>query len=676
MDALFAGVPLLEGAFAALLLGALASLILARRRHASGWVSVGAVAVAGLLLWAAAWRGFVHPEPAQALVSIPAAGAALLVRVDALSAVFLAIVATIGFLTTLFSVHYMDRFPNDTVAKYYPALQVLFAAITGVVVTADFLFFLAFWELMTLASFFLVTFERENEAAQRAGLKYFVVNQAAALGMLAAALLLWRSTGSFAFTALRGSLGALLVSQPVLANIVLLLFFLGFATKAGVLPMGSWLPDAYPAAPSGATAAFGGTMTKLGVYGLLRVFLELLPLSSATTGWGVAIAVLGAVSLFVGTLTALAQDDVKRLMSFHVIGQVGYMYFGIGMGLALLRFHPLLGSLGLLAGVFHMVNHSLYKSCLFLGAGAVEYRTGVRSLGAMPGGLGSVMAVTAGCALLASLAIAGVPPLNGFASKWLIYATGILGAGVLWVLPLAALVAMFISLATLASFLKYLGGTFLGQRTTGDELREVPLSMLLPQATLALLCLAFGLVPLLPLTAVHRAVAGLASGATIPALSGLLGGGPGLSLVQAGVALGGWAPLPVGLGLLLLAAGSYYLLQRAGGAATRTVPVWTCGELETGAAVRYAPGSFYRPFKEAFHGLYPTFHVRAPAFPAAARQALEPDRWLYYPLARDADRVARGVARAHVGLLQVYLLWIILGAAAVFLLLLLVGGGT
>ncbi len=676
MDALFAGVPLLEGAFGVLLLGALASLILARRRHASGWVSVGAVGVAGVLLWGAAWLGFVHPEPARALVAIPAAGAALLVRIDALSAVFLAIVATIGFLTTLFSVHYMDRFQNDTVAKYYPVLQVLFAAIIGVVVTADFLFFLAFWELMTLASFFLVTFERENEAAQRAGLKYFVINQAAALGMLAAALLLWRSTGSFAFAALRGALGAMLASQPVLANVVLLLFFLGFATKAGVLPMGSWLPDAYPAAPSGATAAFGGTMTKLGVYGLLRVFLELLPLSGATTGWGVVIAALGVVSLFVGTLTALAQDDVKRLMSFHVIGQVGYMYFSIGMGLALLRFHPLLGALGLLAGVFHMVNHSLYKSCLFLGAGAVEYRTGVRSLGAMPGGLGGVMAVTAGCALLASLAIAGVPPLNGFASKWLIYATGILGAGVLWVLPLAALVAMFISLATLASFLKYLGGTFLGQRTTESEVREVPISMLVPQATLALLCLAFGLVPLLPLTAVHRAVAGLASGASVPALAGLLGGGPGLSLVQAGVPLGGWAPLPIALGLIALGAVCYFALQRAGGAAKRSVPVWTCGELETGAAVRYAAGSFYRPFKEAFHGLYPTVHVHAPAFPAAARQALEPDRWLYYPLARDADRVARGVARAHVGLLQVYLLWIILGAAAVFLLLLLVGGGS
>ncbi len=675
MPGLFAGVHLLEAAFGLLLLGALVSLALARRRHASGWVSVGCVGVAALLLWAAAWGGFVRPEPAAAVLAIPAVGAALLVRVDALSAVFLAIVGTIGFLTTLFSVRYMDRFPNDTVAKYYPVLQILFAAIVGVVVSADFLFFLAFWELMTLASFFLVTYERENPAAQRAGLKYFVVNQAAALGMLAAALVLWRGAGSFGFAALRDSLGGLLQTRPLLGHTVLLLFFLGFATKAGVLPMGSWLPDAYPAAPSGATAAFGGTMTKLGVYGLLRVFLELLPLSSATTAWGIVIAAAGLVSLFVGTLTALGQDDAKRLMSFHVIGQVGYMYFGIGMGLALLRVDPVLGSLGLLAGVFHMVNHSIYKSCLFLGAGAVEYRTGVRSLAAMPGGLGSVMAGSAACALVASLAIAGVPPLNGFASKWLIYATGILGSGVAWALPLAALVAMFISLATLASFLKYLGGAFLGQRPAEGTVREVPVSMLVPQLGLALLCLAFGLVPLLPLAGVHRALIELPSAATIPALAGLLGGGPGLALVRDGLTVGGWAPLPIALGLVLLAVGCFYGLQRAGGAATRQVPVWTCGELEPAARVRYEPGSYYRPFKEAFHGLYPSFRVRLPAFPAGLRHALEPDSWLYLPLARDVDRAARGVARAHTGLVQVYLVWIIVGAAVIFLLLALLGGG-
>lgn len=672
---LASGVDLLLAAFALLLLGALASLVLARRRHLCGWVSSAFVGVAAVFLWVAAIGGFVSPQPAQSLVSIPSVGGALIVRVDALSAVFLAITATVGFLTTLFSVRYMDRFEGNTLAKFFPVLQVLFAAIVGVVVTADFLFFLAFWELMTLASFFLVTFDRENPAAQRAGLKYFVVNQAAALGMLAAALLLWRSAGSFAFPALRSALGALLTGSPVLANVILLLFFLGFTTKAGVLPMGSWLPDAYPAAPSGATAAFGGAMTKLGIYGLLRVFLDLLPLSQATTVWGAIIAATGVATLFVGTLSALLQDDAKRLMSFHAIGQVGYMLLGIGMGLALLRVHPALAALGLMAGLFHLVNNAVYKTGLFLSAGAVEYRIGTCSLAKAGGGLAGPMAITAACAMAASLAIAGVPPLNGFASKWLIYATGILGSQVAWLLPLGAVVAMFISLATLASFLKYMGGTFLGQPPAGD-VREVPASMLIPQGVLALLCLAFGLLPLVPLAAVYRAVAGLASAGNLPALAALLGSGPDLVLSSAGLPLGGWAPLAAGLGLVVLTGGCYYALQRAGGAVRREVPVWTCGELEEPATVRYAPASFYRPFKEAFHDIYPTVHVRAPAFPLVLRKLLEPDRWLYLPLAHGAERAARGVSRTHVGLLQVYLLWTILGALAVLLLLLLVGGAS
>lgn len=663
----------LELAVFLLLLGGFASFATARNRRVSGWVSVGFVGAAAASLWAVVAQSFsASPDPELSLLSIPAIGASLAIHPDPLSAIFLAITATVAFLTTLYSVEYMDRFRGDSVAKYYPVLQLLFAGIIGVVVTADFFFFLVFWELMTLASFFLVTFERKNRASQRAGLKYFIVNQAAALGMMAAALILWRQSGSFHFEAFRETLGLMLASEPFVGHLVLLLFFLGFATKAGILPMGSWLPDAYPAAPSGATAAFGGTMTNLGVYGLLRVFLHLLPLSPATTAWGVLIALAGLGSLFVGTLTALRQDDTKRVMSFHVIGQGGYMFLGIGMGLALLRVDPVLGALGLLAGTFHMLNGSLYKSCLFLGAGAVEYRTGTRSLAAL-GGLGPLMAVTAACALTASLAIAGVPPLNGFASKWLMYATGILGGLSFPLLAVAALVAMFISLVTLASFLKYLGGAFLGVPPENEEIREVPATMAVPQVVLALACVGFGLLPLLPLAYVHRAIVGLPSAAAIPGLGALLGTGPSLEIVGAGMDLAQWAPLTVALGLVVLGLFTFLGLQRAGDAPVRTVPVWTCGEKESVEATRYRAGSFYRPFKEAFRGVYPTPRWRLPRFPARVRRVLELDGWLYLPLARGAEWVARSVSRTHVGVLQVYLLWIVLGAVAVLAILLLIG---
>ena len=658
-------VSLLCSGFSLLLAGAAVSLALASRRRASGWASVGFVGAAGVALWAVVIRVFsVGPEPEVTVVSLPSVGAGLVVSVDPLSAIFLAITATIAFLTTLYSVEYMTSYRADSVAKYYPLLQLLFAGIVGVVVTSDFVFFVVFWELMTFASFFLVTFEAGDRTAQRAGLKYFVVNQAATFGMIAAALVLWTRSGSFRFSALREALGGLVETQPLLAHLVLFLFFIGFATKAGILPMGDWLPDAYPAAPSGATAAFGGAMTKLGVYGLLRVFLGFLPLTPTTRTWGVVIALAGAGSLFVGTLTALKQDDIKRLMSFHVIGQVGYMFLGIGFGLFFLPTNPPLAALGLLAGTFHMVNHSLYKSCLFLGAGAVSYRTGTRSLSGL-GGLRSLMPATAMYALVAALAIAGVPPLNGFTSKWLIYVTAILGGQAFPLFVILGIVAMFISLVTLASFLKYLGGAFLGPPSTLRGIREVPASMLVPQAFLALACVAFGLLPRWPLLFVHRAVASLPSAALLPDLASLLGAGSGLQAGAGAASVASWAPLPVAVALGLLGLLSYVLLQRAGRAEVREVPAWACGEEAEPGVSRYPASSFYLPFKRAFQGIYPHVLVRAPAFPPWLRGVFDLDRWLYMPVARAVEGGARGVGRTHVGIPQVYLLWIVIGAIAV-----------
>jgi hydrogenase-4 component B len=358
-----------------------------------------------------------------------------------------------------------------------------------------------------------------------------------------------------------------------------------------------------------------------------------------------------------------------------VIGQVGYMFLAIGTGLLLLRASPALGALALLAGLFHMVNNSLYKSCLFLTAGALEYRTGTTSLAALRGGLGVAMAGTALCALVAALAIAGVPPLNGFASKWLIYATGILGSSSMSLLAIAVVVAMFVSLVTLASFVKYLGGAFLGAPDPHSKAREVPWPMLAPQAVLAVVCVAFGLFPMFPLRYLYQGLHGLPSAAALPSLAQLLGDGPNLALADAGVITAAWGPLPVALGLALLAALCYWLLQRGGEAEVRDVPVWVCGEEEELGAVRYPPGSFYKPFKEAFHGVYPTVHGQLPAFPQPLRRALDPDRWLYHPIAQVSEATARRVSRTHVGVLQVYLLWIILGAAAVLALVLLLGGG-
>lgn len=666
----------LAAAAACLLGGIIASLATFRRARLCGWVSVVAVGSASILMFIAAMRAFAGSgDAAVSVLQIPALGAALTVRVDALSALFLAITAGIAFLTTLYSVEYMGRYTRDRLAKYYPVLLLLFLAIGGTVVTTDLFWFLVFWEMMTLASFFLVIYERESREGHRAGWKYFFWNQGAALGLVAAALVLWLHAGSFGFDACRTTLAALLQSDPLTAHVVLALFVLGFSTKAGILPMGTWLPDAYLAAPSSATAAFSGTMTKLGIYGLLRVFLHLAPVGSATAAWGVLIATAGLLSMCLGTLYALQQDDAKRLMSYHVIGQVGYMFFGIGAGLALLRVDPVLGTLGILAGLFHMLNNALYKTSLFLGAGALEYRTGTRSLRAMPGGLGRAMAVTMGASLLASLAIAGVPPLNGFTSKWLMYATGILGARDSFVLPVAALIAMFVSLMTLASFLKYLGGALFGVTAGAPPVREVPWTMLVPQVVLAAACLVVGLLPMVPLRYVHQAIVTLPSGIGLPANEALVGAGSTLALTTDGVLLASWAPLVFTLGLFVLGVGVYYGLQTAGGATARDVPVWACGEEENPEWLRYRADSLYRPFKDALHIKPPRLRLPEVAVPGFLARVVDIDRWLYRPLVRGTEEAARGMSRTHVGIPQVYLLWIIVGAIAVLAIIELLLGG-
>lgn len=665
---------LLGAAAAAFLVGALACWVLARRRAACAWTATGAVTVAAVLMWVAVVRVFTTgPEPGMVLVRLPALGAEWAVRCDGLSALFLALTATIAPLTTLFAVRYLERAGTGSLARYYPPLLALFAGITGVLVTVDFFFFLVCWEILTLTSFVLVAWDSREPARQRAAWKYFFMSHAATFGIIAAVLVLWSGPagGSFHFDAMRGAVADLLATRPLLAHTVLLLLFVGFATKAGLLPMGSWLPDAYPAAPSSATAAFAGTLSKLGVYGLLRVFAEFVPLSDATATWGYVIAAAGLVSLFVGTLTALRQDDAKRLMSFHLIGQVGYITLGIGIGLALLPTQPLLAGVALLAGLFHLVNNALYKTALYLGAGAVEYRTGSTSLGGA-GGLGPLMPVTAACAGLAALAIAGLPPLNGFASKWLLYVSGILGGREFAGHAVAVLVAMFISLVTLASFLKYLGGTYFGPaRAEHAGLRDVPLTMLAPQLVLVALCLLFGLAPRLPLAAVYGAVASLPAAADVPALRALIGTGFTLGGDASGIAAV-WSPLPLALALAVGFALVFGLLQRAGGATRRDVPVWACGEQLPPEITRYPAHSFYMPFKQAFRGLYPQPRLHAPAFPAFLRRALDLDTWLYMPAARAVQRAAHLAGRTHPGVPQVYLLWIVAGAALVVAIMALV----
>ena len=659
----------IETSMVILIVGSLVSLLLARKPKVCGWVSFALVCASSVFTGLAVAGACTLASGERTLLLLPQLGARLTLRIDPLSAIFLAIVAVIALLSTLYSVRYMEHYAHDKVAKFFPLLLLCIASMTGVLVCTDFLFFLVFWESMTLTSYFLVTFESENPASQRAGLKYFIITHGATLCMVAAALLLWRTSGSFSFDSIRQTLSELVNTRPFLAHSIIFLFFLGFATKAGILPMGDWLPDAHPVAPSGMSATLSGALVKLGIYGLLRLFCSFLAVSPSLKIWGIFLALAGTGSLFIGTLTALRQTDTKRLMAFHTIGQIGYICLGLGVGVYCLGMYPALASIALAGAIFHAVNHACFKSCLFLGAGSVLYRTGQRDMDKL-GGLSAFMPYTTGTTTIASLSIAGVPPFNGFCSKWLIIA-GCLLAGMRFPLFLVlGLVALFISLATLASFLKVLGSVFLGKADENLRIKEVPNSMVAPQVVLAALCVFLGIFPQPILRFVGHAITGITGMAAVGVDASRLWGG--LSLTD-GSPVGFWSPLAMLAALAILALISYGI-QRAGGAQVRSAPVWYCGEEHLPATVRYPASSFYLPFKHAFQGIYPSGGVHVPKFPAPLRRALDFDQWLYTPAVKIIDRAAGRVSRTHVGTPQVYLLWIVIGAVVVTGILLLVRG--
>jgi len=668
------GITLLTSALILLVVGAILTALLSKSRLACGLVAFVTVLIASTWVTMTAWHALtVAPVKGTVLLTIASLNSSRGFIVDGLSAIFLLITSLVAVCATLYSIRYMRIYQRHSLVRYYPLLLLFFASVISVVSVHNMLFFLVFWEFMALTSYVLVVFETDNPDAQRAGLRYFIATHIATVCMLLATVVLYARVGSFDFAALHTAMGGLMATSPALVHLLLGLFVIGFATKAGILPFGFWMPDAYPAAPTGASAAFVGTMCKLGVYGMVRVFTVFLPMSHMTTVWGIVIAVLGTISIFVGTITALQQSDSKRLLTFHAIGQTGYMWLAIGVGLALLRISPPVATVALLAGLFHVVNNALFKPLLFLNAGAAEYRTGTRDMD-KAGGMMQIMPITAVTAIVASLAIAGIPGLNGFVSKWLIFASSIVAGFEVPLFVFLAIVAIFISAVTLASFLKFLGMLFLGRLDIGPEVerREVPATMVIPQVVIGIFCVLFGVLPIVAMKPLYAAVSGILNhlhGGYSPTFASLFGSSPWtVNLNISGANSGAWGAVAILIafaGCLVLA----YLISRMGGAQTRKVPMWLCGEEHPFAEVRYPVHSFLLPFNRLFANIYPSIPMPRLPRPSAILRALNIDNWLYYPGLRLGERIIQAIRVTHAGVPQLYMLWVIVGAALAVIVL-------
>ena len=517
---------------------------------------------------------------------------------DPLSAWFAVMFLGVGAAIAVYGTHYMARErPERRVGAAHLLLAVLITGLTGVVTARTIVAFLAAWEVMAISAWLLVIFERQHAEARRAGLVYLILTHSSTIalfGMFAA----WSGgTGGGTFAELASASGR--EGTPV--ALVAALGLVGFGIKAGVVPGHIWLPGAHAAAPSHISALLSGVMLKVGIYGLLRMLMLLGPLPA---WWGWTVLLLGLVSTVLGVLWALAQHDLKRLLAYHSVENVGIILLGLGMGaLGTAYQQPAVALLGVTGALLHSVNHSLFKSLLFFGAGAVQRVAGTREIDRL-GGLAGRMPRTALAFLIASLAIVGLPPLNGFVSEWVILRGMLEAGGSPGSLRLASVAAVGLVLAgalALACFTKLHGVVFLGasRGMRGPE-GSTERGLIGPQLYLAACCIAIGGLPFLVLPTAARVASGVLGSPGVGDLSGVTESATTISLAVL---------MLLGLGFLLWGlrvAGRAREMVRAGG-------TWGCASPALSGRVQYTASSYAASLLSVFGTLSGSRPVAGPA---------------------------------------------------------------
>ncbi|MEF2071145.1 hydrogenase 4 subunit B [Consotaella aegiceratis] len=483
----------LELALALSIIGAITSLVLGKEEA----LAIGAASLAGIL---AALCGLAAgltalTEPAATLsIAGPYPFAHFILRLDPLSGLMVAVISLLSLVASIYAIAYVREYSGRGVGGMGFFMH-LFIASMLLVVTADNAFwFLVFFEMMSLASYFLVIFDQDKDAVG-AGFLYFFVAHAGSVLIMAAFFLMANEAGSFDFEAFRH----LSLSAPM-ASTVFVLGFLGFGAKAGMIPLHIWLPKAHPAAPSHASALMSGVMIKIGVFGIVKVALDLLGGGEPMLWWGVLVLAFGAVSSVLGVVYALAEHDIKKLLAYHSVENIGIILLGVGTGMiGIAEGQPVLAVLGLMAGLYHLVNHAVFKALLFLGAGSVIFRVHTKDMEEM-GGLAKSMPWTALSFLVGALAISAIPPLNGFVSEWYTY-QGLFAAAlggsflVQFATPIAAVMLALTGALAVMCFVKAYGVIFAGPSRSAhaSHAKEAPGPMVAGMVILALACVGLGL---------------------------------------------------------------------------------------------------------------------------------------------------------------------------------------
>ena len=516
-------------------------------------------------------------------------------------------------MSAFYSIQYMEHYPEYKLWSYYLCFPLFILGMIGIVTVDDLSTgFTAAWQIMTIASYFLIRFEYREKGNVRNANKYLILMEIAWVLILAGTFLI---DGVGIGDPVHVIVEKLAATKGVALLAVYGLILLGFGFKAGMFPFGQlWLPDAHSIAPSPISALLSGVMIKTGVYGIIRTFFWMVP-AEGFNGllWGIVIASFGVVTLFIGTTQALKQHDAKRLHAYHSIGQMGYIILGIGSALVLFNsgdgFVKVIAVVAIIGALYHTLNHTVFKGLLFLSTGSVLYATGTKDLNKL-GGLMKFMPVTAVVAGIASLSIAGMPAFSGFASKWTIISADILAGNQsqLTFLVIFGVVALFTSAVTLASYVKFFGMSFASsgvEWTVPKQVREVPATMLIPKIILAILCLVQGLLPIL----YYQTFIGIFKNSQGPAFiayikdfafeSRFVDTVMGVSVRSMSDVISAVAVPVVVLIIVVVAMIFAWLLRRSGGAEEKVAPTWLCGYQDLNNKNRYAAHNMYAVFKKA-----------------------------------------------------------------------------
>jgi hydrogenase-4 component B len=601
----------------------------------------------------------------------------LVFRLDGLGAFFLALVGLVAVPCGIYGAGYSEAYEGRYSLGFLGAMLNLFLLTMSLVPCAgNVLTFLLMWEGMSLTSYFLVLTERDEPGTVQAGGWYLAMTHGGLALVLAAFLLLAGGAATTGFADLRAAAPAL---SPAARNAVFLLAVLGFGSKAGIMPLHVWLPRAHPAAPSHVSALMSGVMIKLGVYGLLRIGLDLL--GGGPAWWGALLVGLGGLSAVLGVLYALMENDLKRLLAYSSVENIGLVFIGVGTGFLFLSLGTTpAATLALSAGLYHALNHAAFKALLFLGAGSVLHATGTRDMNLL-GGLIRRLPWTALFFLVGSLAIAGLPPLNGFVSEWLLFQSLLpgIGSSAPLVAPLMTLAVGILALTgglAAAGFVKAFGITFLAipRSVTAEHAHEAPLSMRVGMAILAVACAGFGLAAV-PIMSVLSSV--LASGAGLPAMTPRLG----VSLSAPG-GFGQMSPILVAVGLVSATAGVWVGVRLfAAGQRLRVTDTWGCGRIAQTARMEYTSTAFAEPLRRVFAELYrPTkdlsidFHPESRYFVQSIeyRSEILPwfERYLYAPVIARVRVWALRTRAIQSGSAHAYLTYLVIALLGLLVLLL------